>query len=123
MKRSIRIIGVAILTAIYCLTVNTAIGLPTVSDYGTPPATEQEQYLLAISNHLYCPILPSERSINSFHSSPVSNFKNPSIDSWGTIEAEEKRYGARMAQYSYFAVNLPVRHRISDIIFPFHYFW
>jgi hypothetical protein len=119
---SVRILGVTILTVIYCFAVSVT-NLPISSDYGNHQNTEQERYLVTISNSLFCDTSQSESSVNSFNNFSLPNFKNPFSEQWATTKAREKSFETEFTQYLNFSLNFLIQHRKSNIIFPFHYFW
>ncbi len=123
MKNSVRIIGVTILTAIYCFAVTAVANPPIISDYENQQTTEQEQYLTVISNSLFCHTSQSENSVNSFNNFPLPNFKNLFDKHCSITKSIEQLFESEFAQYDNFSINFLIQYRKSDIIFPFHYFW
>jgi hypothetical protein len=123
MKNSIRIIGVIILTAIYCFVVSTVTNTPISSDYENHQTTEKEQYRAIISNNLFCHTLEVESLSNSFEYFPVPNPKNLFNKHWSTTKFIEQLFESEFTQYYNFSINFLIKYRKSDIIFPFHYFW
>lgn len=123
MKNGVRVLGVSILTAIYCFAVSVVANLPISSDYGNHHTTKQEQYLAIISNSLFCHTAQLENSVNGFNNFPVPNFKNLFDKHWSITQSIEQLFESAFTQYFNFSINVLIRHRKSGIIFPFHFFW
>lgn len=123
MKKSVRILGVTILTAVYCLAVTVVDNAPIAFDIENHQTTGQEQFLAVISNSLFSHTPQSERSVNSFNYFPVPNFKSFYDNHWSINNSIEQKFESAFAQYHNFSKVFLIRHRKSDIIFPFHYFW
>jgi len=122
MKHSVRILG-AILTIIYCFAVRTVPNSPASSDYGNHQTAEQEQYLGAISNSLFCHTSQSESSGNNFNNSHFPNFKNLFDKLSAITKPGEQFLKAEFTQYFNFSIIFLIQHQKRDIIFPFHFFW
>lgn len=123
MPNRVKNIGITIFAAIYCFTVSAVTILSISSDHGTNPNTTQEQYVASISNNLFCHTSPSESSVNIFNNFPGPNLDNRFDNLWSLTKSTEGVREAQFIQYSNFSINLLIQHRISDLIFPFHYFW
>lgn len=122
MKDMIRILGITLVTAIYCYAVSTVTNLPVSTDAGDQLTTKHAQYLAAVSNNLYCQTSQLESRVSSSHFSlPV--FKNPFNKLWSVTKTIEQLFEAELAQYFNFSINFLIQHRKTDIIYPFHYFW
>lgn len=123
MQHNVRIIGIPILAAIYCFVVSAVTNLSISSDHGNHQTTEQEQYLATISNNLFCHTSQSESSVNSFNNFPGPNLDKLFDNLWSLANSKEGVWEAQFIQYSNYSLNLLIQHRISDLIYPFHYFW
>jgi hypothetical protein len=123
MKKNIRILSVIFLTVIYCFAIVAVANSLTHSDNPNNPISSQENIISDFSVKLFYQTSQSESSGNSFKNLPVLNFKNPFTGLWAIIKITEQFLETEFSQYKYFARNILINHRKSDIIFPFHYFW
>lgn len=123
MNHRARILWVTLLTAIYCLAVNTGTYSLINSDYISHQSSDQEQYLAPVSSGLFSHTAPVEKSVNIFHSFSVPDFNNQVDKLWSITQSTRKLLDAEFTQYCQFSVNFLIHFRKSDLIFPFHYFW
>ncbi len=123
MKNKVKILGVAFLTAVYCMAAIHVTILPKSFDVGNHQAAGQELYLANTSKSLFCHTSPSENTVSSFHNFPTPNLKKLFDQPWSTTRYSEQLFKAVFTQYCNLSLNFPVLYRKSDIIFPFHYFW
>lgn len=123
MKNSVRILGVVILTAIYCFMATAVSNPPVIYGYENHQKTNQEQYLAVISIDFFCHTLQSENWVNSFNNFPVTYFKNSYDKHFSITKSIEKLFESEFSRYRRFSINFLIEHRKSDIIFPSHYFW
>ncbi|MDD4149768.1 MAG: hypothetical protein PHE33_07050 [Bacteroidales bacterium] len=123
MKNDIRKSSVLVLIAIYCF----AIGIVTTSinhyDVQTAQTTEQEKFLSTVSVNLYCHTTQLESSVSNLNDLPSPNFKNPFKNLWAFNKTVEQFFELAFTQYEFFSINLLIRYRKTNIIFPFHCFW
>ena len=123
MKNDIRKSSVLVLIAIYCF----AIGVFTISinhyDVQTAKTTEQEKFLSTVSVNLYCHTTQLESSVSNLNDFPSPSFKNPFKNLWAFNKTVEQFFELAFTQYEFFSINLLIRYRKTNIIFPFHCFW
>ena len=123
MKSSIRILNMVFLTAIYCFAIGAVSNSYAYSDFSNNQTSSEEKISSNFSSTLFYHTSQSESSLNSFNNLPVPNFKNSFTGLWAIINASEQLFQTNFVQYSTFSRNLLIRHRKSDIIFQFNYFW
>jgi len=122
-KSKIRILGVVLLTVIYCFAIGVTVTTPISSNSQIYSTTSQEEYGIDFSTKLFYHISQSEISVENYSNQPTLNFKNPFNTLWVHAETTEQLFESVIAQYISIAKNLLINYRKSDLIFPFHYFW
>ena len=123
MKNDIKKTSVLVLIAIYCF----AIGVFTTSinhyDVQTAQTTEQEKFLSTVSVNLYCHTTQLESSVSNLNDFSSPSFKNSFKNLWAFNKTVEQFFEFAFTQYEFFSINLLIRYRKTNIIFPFHCFW
>jgi hypothetical protein len=123
MKKSVRIVGVAILAAIFCFSASLVSSSPIHSADQNQLTIEQEQSLAVISSSFSFHQSQSENSVNSFQKIPVPNFKRFSDKHWSITQFYDQLFESKFVQYCNSSRSFLIQLQKSDIIFPFHYFW
>ena len=122
MKKSVRILSVLLLTAIYCYAIGTVnVSFVSADSKGTLH-TEQEKYTLNVANQLFCPTSQTENSVSSPTQLPIPSLKKPFDPQWAAKKAAELLFGIEFYQYSRVSLNFLIECRKADLLFPFHYF-
>jgi hypothetical protein len=111
------------LTAVYCFAVSVVTN-SFVDSYSHSNSTPTEgrfvsEVFAKINNHA----LLSEPSTNNSYTGPVKGFKNPFNKLWATTKTSEHLTEPEFSQYTKSFRNVLIKHRKTDFIFPFHYFW
>jgi hypothetical protein len=123
MKGSVRIMGVVFLTAIYCY----AMGVVTESytHPGNPhqPASPEKKLIAEFSSKQLCHTAQTENDASDTNHLSAPGYKNPLAGFGALAKAKELLLEASFSRYSSFAMNILIKYRKSDIVFPFHYFW
>jgi preprotein translocase subunit SecG len=122
-KKSFRILGVTVLTAIYCFAISIVTAPAIHGQIQNTKKTEQEKYFSDATSNLFFHTSGSESFVNSFTSFLTPVFKNTSVDLWAIVNTKELLFEAKYSQYTLFSGNFLISYRKSVIIFPFHYFW
>lgn len=124
MKSPNQIFRVLLLVSIYCFGVySSANSLPFSNKISVDQNDEQKVYFTASSKLLSPHSQQSEISISDIteHASP--NFKLPFASVSISLKSNEVLFNSKYKQYENYANTLLIRHRKSDLIFPFHNFW
>lgn len=82
-----------------------------------------QRYFSTISVTLFCNPPQSEISLSDLNDFSSPSFKKIFSDYWTLNTAIEKLFKVAFSQYSFSSRNLLVRHRKTNIIYPFHCFW
>ncbi|WP_194767441.1 hypothetical protein [Tamlana sp. I1] len=120
MKNSIRIWNVILLTAIYCFTIGLAAKSIVPSNNSSSRTTIQEKHF---STTLFCDTSQFEYSINEVNNLPTADFDKLFKVFFVGTKITEQFLKTAYSQYVILSRNLLIKHRKSDVIFPFHYFW
>lgn len=111
------------LTAIYCFTVGFAVKSTSWSDFHNTQTSSQEKIISDFYGNLFYHTPQSESSLNNFNNLPAPNLKNPFKEFWAINKSSEALLRIEFSQHTIFLRKIPVSHRKSDNLFPFHYFW
>lgn len=85
--------------------------------------SENKHFSSEVTTNLFCHTTPSESSISAFGYTTSSFFKNDVKDFVLYVKAKEQLFLNSFTQYHFYSKNLLLRFQLTDIIFPFHYFW
>jgi len=122
-KNNIRILSVIILAAIYCFAIGADIKSHTHSDFNNFMSSSHGKVISDISENLFCHTSSSENSVNNYSNPPQPNCQNKFTGLWAILKSNEQQYITAFSQYTTFTRTILLKHRKSDIIFPFQYFW
>ncbi|WP_158840659.1 hypothetical protein [Polaribacter sp. L3A8] len=124
MKKKQQIFKVILLIAIYCsgmyLSANT---LPYFGTHNVFTNTEKATFSTTASKVFYTHTQQSENSISELVEFSLPNFKLSSDDFIAISYANKLDFNSKFKQYKNYLDNTLIRHRKSDLIFPFHNFW
>lgn len=85
--------------------------------------TSKESHLTVHSSHISGYALASESSVSTQGDTFSYSTKSQSKVFFSTTKINEQVFHALYVQYTFYARNLLICFRPTDIIFPFHYFW
>lgn len=120
----IRILGVSVLAAVYCMAVGSVICLPVQPDIAHHSSAGQEQFYAAFSKSLFSPAQPTDHAKRTVSGpSSVPPGKHLINSPWSVFSFNERLLETVYTRYCSHSADLLVYHRKSDRIFPFHYFW
>ena len=124
MKKKHQIFKVLLLIAIYCsgiyLTANTS---PFLSLQSSTQNKEKATFLTTASNVFHTHTQQSENSISDLTEFSLPNFELSSDDFHAISYSNKLQFNSKFKQYKNYLNNTLIRHRKSDLIFPFHNFW
>ncbi len=108
----------------YCFGVyNSANTLPFSNEITVDQNSEQKAYFTESTKLLSPHSQQSKVSISDVTEYATPNFKLPFTSALIRIKSYEVLFNSRFKQYANYANTLLIRHRKSDLIFPFHNFW
>jgi hypothetical protein len=124
MKSTKNIFRVLLLVTIYCFGLsNSANTLPFSNEIEISQNGDQKNYFSEFNQLISPHAQQSEISVSDVAEVSSPNYKLPFTSFNSQINSSELRFVARFKQYQLYANTLLIRHRKSDLIFPFHSFW
>lgn len=118
------ILRVLLLVTVYCFGIySSANTLPFSNEIVLGKTGDQKTYFSESSKILSPHAQQSEISISDVAEVSTPNYKLPFTSFSANLNAIEERFTSRYKQYTLYANTLLIRHRKSDLIFPFHSFW
>ncbi|WP_405396537.1 hypothetical protein [Maribacter sp. Asnod2-G09] len=124
MKSTNNIFKVLLLVTIYCFGIySSANTLPFSNEIVLSDNGDERTYFSESSKLLSPHAQQSEISVSDVAEVSSPNYKLPFTSFNSQINYSELGFVARFKQYQLYANTLLIRHRKSDLIFPFHSFW
>ena len=124
MKQKHQILKVVLLISIYCfglfLSANTSSYF---SKDNTPLNKEEATYFTSATKVFYAHTQQSENSISELVDFSLPSFELSSSDFLAITYSNKLEFNSKFKQYKNYLNNTLIRHRKSDLIFPFHNFW
>ncbi|MDO6761180.1 hypothetical protein Q4566_13295 [Tamlana sp. 2_MG-2023] len=123
MKKKDNILSILFLITIYCFGIGFSAPKTVFPyDWNEIGNTGKEQ-LSELSKPLCFHTPTTETSLSVIRDYPNPSF-NPNFEGfWTILQTSELRFIARFKQYKAYFKTILIRHRKSDLIFPFHLFW
>lgn len=122
MKNDNRVIGAITLAVIYLLAVNVIANQPITFEYGNAQTSGQEHYFSGNSVKLFCHTPQSEDALNGYKN-PVFAFTTSANKLWALFRSMGFLIESGFNQYHYYSLNLRIKYRKANLLFPFHSFW
>jgi len=122
-KKPTIVLGVNILTILYCFTICIIYNLFILNNTQYNSISDNAKQFSSISQNLFCHTPQSENTFNNYNNSPTASYKNSLTDIWATLKATEKLFETEFSEYNKSFRTFLINYRKSDIIFPFNYFW
>ncbi|TDS15472.1 hypothetical protein DFQ03_2113 [Maribacter caenipelagi] len=124
MKSTNNIFRVLLLVTIYCFGIySSANSLPFSNEVVLHQDNDSKTYFSASSKTLSPHAQQSEISVSDVAEISSQNYKLLFTSFNSQINYSELGFVARFKQYQLYANTLLIRHKKSDLIFPFHSFW
>jgi hypothetical protein len=123
-KNKHQIIKVLLLISIYCFGIYlSANSSPYFSTQNVIQNNEQKEYLATTSKVLFTHTQQSENLLSELTEYSLPNFEFSSDNFWSIPYSNKLLFNSKFKQYNSYLKNTLIRHRKSDLIFPFHNFW
>lgn len=124
MKKRGQILKVLLLTSIYCFGIFLSANNSTYfSTQNVDQNNEQLAYSATTSKILYVHTQQIENSLSDILEYSLPSFKLSNNDFLAISASNTLEFNATFKQYKNYLQNTLIRHRKSDLIFPFHNFW
>lgn len=120
-KRTIQIVQIFFLLALYCFALGANHSYAFTSDQINSD-TQNEGKFSSLSSNLYCLSSPSENTANNFTNFQFPTLKNQNNGQWAFAKIFEELFVSRYYQYQSFSIRFLIQLRKTSFIFPFHYF-
>ena len=124
MKQKHQILKVLLLISIYCF--GLFLSAHTTTYFNSQKAkqdTEQLTYLVTASKVFQTHIQQSENLFSEITEFSLPNLQLSSDDFLAITYANRLEFNSKFKQYKNYLNNTLIRHRKSDLLFPFHNFW
>ncbi|SIR25228.1 hypothetical protein [Maribacter ulvicola] len=113
-----------LLVTIYCFGLfSTANTVPFSNNTILGESSDQKTFFAESTKLLSPHAQQSEISVADVAEVTAPNYKLPFTSFSNATNTTEVVFSSRYKQYVFYAKNLLIRHRKSDLIFPFHNFW
>lgn len=124
MKKKHQIFKVILLIAIYCSGMYLSANTPSyLGTHNVSTNTAKATFSTTASKVFYTHTQQSENSISELVEFSLPNFELSSDDFTAISYANKLDFNSKFKQYKNYLDNTLIRHRKSDLIFPFHNFW
>lgn len=123
MNKVLRIFGISIIAALYCLATVNYYSNSSNSYLTYLSNAEKGIFYSEVTSNLFCTTLPSERLENGASKTTEPSYKNIFNQFSAIVATAEKLFANQFIQYQACSISFLIRFRKSDIIFPFQYFW
>jgi hypothetical protein len=124
-KKSLRIIGLAGISLLYCFVIGIYSGITFNADAAVIKHSKasDENLTAAVSAKSFHHTVQTENAVTAFsHPKPVSS-KNSHNEYSSCTKIAEQLFVTSFLQYNFYSHKLLMRVQQTDLIFPFHYFW
>jgi hypothetical protein len=122
-KNLLRIIGFTVFAVLYCAAIGLPCDISQNSGLSVKSTDEKANNDLSVSIKLLRNTSQAESLAGDYSIAPPINFKDSNNGFSSNSKIRELFIANEFAQYIFIARNFLVKHRKSNIIFPFHYFW
>lgn len=122
-KNLFRILGITLLTALYCSTISLDNGISQNFGFINKSDSGKEKKDTTVSINLLYDIYQSESLAEPFYNTPPLTFKNQFNPFFSIERVREQFFANAFTQYISTTRNFLIKNLKANIIFPFHYFW
>ena len=124
MKNRDNILRVFLLVSVYCFGLYVhATTQPPFNEQTIKISSEQKANLESSSKIIYAHTQQFENLFSDITETNFLDFNLPQIAFWSITYANDLLFKSKFKQYKNHLKTILIRHRKSDLIFPFHYFW
>ncbi|TLP80235.1 hypothetical protein [Maribacter sp. ACAM166] len=124
MKNLHQVLKVLLLITIYCIGISSsAKSLSDANAQTIEQNNEQKKYFSSAYKILQPHAQESQICSVNLAEFVAPNYESHSKGFWVVLKSSELLFNARFKQYIIYSKTLLIRHRKSDLIFPFHNFW
>lgn len=124
MKNKHQIIKVLLLISIYCFGIYlSANSSAYFSKQNVVKDNKQKEYVSTTSKVLFIHTQQYESLQSNLTEYSLPTFESPDNLFWLISNSNELLFNSKFKQYNNYLKNILIRHRKSDLIFPFHNFW
>lgn len=124
MKQKHLILKVLLLISIYCSGMYLSANTPSYfSTHNVAKNKEKATYLETASKVFYTHTQQTENLISELTEFSLPSFQLSSDDFLAISFSDKLEFNSKFKQYQNYLENTLIRHRKSDLIFPFHNFW
>lgn len=123
-KNRHQIIKVLLLISIYCIGIYlSADASAYFSEQNVVKNNKEQDYVSATSKVLFTHTQQYETSLSNLTEYSLPSFESSDNLYWLISISNELLFNSKFKQYNNYFKNILIRHRKSDLIFPFHNFW
>ncbi|MDN3665394.1 hypothetical protein ACFFU1_15580 [Algibacter miyuki] len=124
MKARHHILRVLILLAVYCYGIYVpATAMPAAFTQSVAETNTPKESVTTTSKILYAHTQQLDNVYSDFSEYSLSQFKLAQEGFWAISHTYNLLFHAKYKQYQNHLKTILIRHRKSDLIFPFHNFW
>jgi len=122
-KKLFRILGITLLTVLYCFAISLVGDTFQNSGFTNKSTNEKGSNDVTVSIKFFSNTSQAESLANPFSNSLPTTFKESKNEFSAILKFRELFFANEFSQYIFSARNFLIKYGKVDIIFPFHYFW
>ncbi|KUO68895.1 MAG: hypothetical protein APF83_02095 [Lutibacter sp. BRH_c52] len=123
MKKLFRILGITLLTVLYCFAISLVGDTFQNSGFTNKSTNEKGSNDVTVSIKFFSNTSQAESLANPFSNSLPTTFKESKNEFSAILKFRELFFANEFSQYIFSARNFLIKYGKVNIIFPFHYFW
>ncbi|MDP2069657.1 MAG: hypothetical protein Q8K04_11930 [Lutibacter sp.] len=123
MKKLFRILGITLLTVLYCFAISLVGDTFQNSGFTNKSTNEKGSDDVTVSIKFFSNTSQAESLVNPFSNSLPTTFKESKNEFSAILKFRELFFANEFSQYIFSARNFLIKYGKVNIIFPFHYFW
>ncbi|MHB1108533.1 MAG: hypothetical protein ACYCZ2_19420 [Lutibacter sp.] len=123
MKKLFRILGITLLTVLYCFAISLVGDTFQNSGFINKSTNEKGSDDITVSIKFFSNTSQAESLVNPFSNSLPTTFKESKNEFSAILKFRELFFANEFSQYIFSARNFLIKYGKVNIIFPFHYFW
>jgi len=122
-KKLFRILGITLLTVLYCFAISLVGDTFQNSGFTNKSTNEKGSNDVTVSIKFFSNTSQAESLANPFSNSLPTTFKESKNEFSAILKFRELFFANEFSQYIFSARNFLIKYGKVNIIFPFHYFW